>query len=198
MHPPGGRRSGNSKTLERQQSQRGLRPRQTWRLLPLRRAINAGVDPPRVSASGRDTFAPRPASRTHALQRHLLPMTDPRFDLPLRSGSPRRHGHSDNAVMAEHLARQRIQGEIVDTGREHALITVVEHNDANRTAQPTKPAARAAPPMSAHLTATRADESSCASPSESRRTAAWGQYSRPWVPERCIRHVIVVRRGLWL
>ena len=54
----------------------------------------------------------------------VCPMPD--STLPFRSGSPTRHGQADHPVVREHVAIERIEGRLVDVGREHALFEIIE------------------------------------------------------------------------
>ena len=44
----------------------------------------------------------------------------------------------DDAVVGQHVAIERIEGRIVDVGREHALFQVVEHDHFHRAAEATE------------------------------------------------------------
>ena len=65
-------------------------------------------------------------------------MPDARFDFAfaIRIADAARQG--DDAVMREHVAIERIQGGVVDVGREHAFVQIVEDDHTDRAAQSTK------------------------------------------------------------
>ena len=72
------------------------------------------------------------------LQRRLLYVTDPGFDLPfaIRIADPTRQ--RDRAVLGEDVAVERIEAGVVDVRREHAFLQIVEDDDARGAAESTK------------------------------------------------------------
>ena len=73
-----------------------------------------------------------------AAQRRLLRVADAGFDLPFAIGIADAARQRDDAVVREHVAIERIERGVVDVGREHALAQIVEDDDADGAAQPTK------------------------------------------------------------
>ncbi len=71
-------------------------------------------------------------------QRGLLGMADAGFDLPLAVGIADATRERDDAIVGEHVAVERIQRRIVDVGGEDAFLQVVEDDEADRPAEPTK------------------------------------------------------------
>ena len=65
-------------------------------------------------------------------------MADAGFDLALAIGIADAARQGDDAVVREHVAIERIERRVVDVGREHALLQIVEDDDADRAAQPAK------------------------------------------------------------
>ena len=56
--------------------------------------------------------------------------------MPLAIGVADATRQGDDPVVGEHVAVERIEGGVVDVGREDALLEVVEHDDADRATQP--------------------------------------------------------------
>ena len=63
---------------------------------------------------------------------------DPGFDFSFAIGilDPAGQGHS--SVMGECVARERIQGWLVNIGEQHTFFQVIEYNDAGTAAESTK------------------------------------------------------------
>ena len=62
-------------------------------------------------------------------------MADRRLHLALAIGIADAAGQRDDAVMGEHVAVERVQGGVVDVGREHALAEIVEDDDLHGAAE---------------------------------------------------------------
>jgi len=67
-----------------------------------------------------------------------LCVADSRFDLSLSIGMAHATGQCGDAVMRQHVAVERIERGIVDVGREHAFLQVVEHDPTRRAGEPAK------------------------------------------------------------
>lgn len=105
--------------------------------LPLRRAVNARVGPvllPPIQIRLRrlDRLEAQP------LQRCLLRVTDAGFDFPFAIGIADAARQRDDAVVRQDVAIEGIECRVVDIRREHAFAQVVEYDDLDGTAQPTK------------------------------------------------------------
>jgi len=74
----------------------------------------------------------------HPVERRLLRVADAGFDFAFAIGVADTAWERDDAVMREHIAIERIEGGIVDVGREHALFEIVEDHDARGAAESTK------------------------------------------------------------
>ena len=68
--------------------------------------------------------------------RRLLLVSDARFHLAFAVGIAHSARERDHAVVREHVAVERIECELVDLRREHALLEIVEDDDADRVTQP--------------------------------------------------------------
>jgi hypothetical protein len=73
-----------------------------------------------------------------AVERRLLRVADARFDFAFAIGIADAARQADDAVMREHVTVQRVERRLVDIGREHALLQIVEDDRPRRPAQPTK------------------------------------------------------------
>ena len=105
--------------------------------LALGGAVDAGIGPARVPAIEiRLGLGER--LEAQALKRRRLGVADGRLDFPLPIGAPDATGQRDGAVVGEHVAVERVQGGVVDVGREHALLEIVEDDDVDGPAQPAK------------------------------------------------------------
>ena len=65
-----------------------------------------------------------------------LRVIDAALDLALAIGVPRPTRERDDAVVREQIAVERVQRRVVDVGREHALLQVVEDDRAGHAAEP--------------------------------------------------------------
>ena len=76
----------------------------------------------------------------------------PDSTLPFAIGIADATRQRDDAVVREHVAIERIERRIVDVGREHALLEIVEDDDVRRAAEPTERAlVQLAPDLRARL-----------------------------------------------
>ena len=77
-------------------------------------------------------------SKRSPRKRRLLRVPDAGFDFALAIGIADAARHCDDAVVREHVAVQRIERGIVDVRGEDAFFEIVEDDDADRAAEPTK------------------------------------------------------------
>jgi len=63
-------------------------------------------------------------------------MADARFDFAFSIRIFDAAGHSDSAVVREHVAVKRIQRGVVNVGSENAFPQIVEHNHPGHPAEP--------------------------------------------------------------
>ena len=77
-------------------------------------------------------------SKRRPAQRRLLRVPDAGFDLALAIGIADATRQRDDAIVREHIAVERIERRVVDVRGEDAFFEIVEHDDADRAAQPTK------------------------------------------------------------
>ena len=125
------------KRLQRQRAQRRALLGKHHRDLALGRAVDARVGPARlplieIRLRGLEALEALP------LQRRLLRMPHPGFDLALAIGIADATRQRDDAVVRQDIAIERIERRIVDVGREHALAEIVEDDDLHGAAQATK------------------------------------------------------------
>lgn len=73
--------------------------------------------------------------KTPPFQRRLLGVADTAFHLPLAVWIADTAGHSDGAVMGEHIAVEGIDFGIVDVGTQDAFGEIVEHDIFGRSAK---------------------------------------------------------------
>ena len=101
--------------------------------LALGGAVDARVGPARVPA-----IEVRPSClerlEAQALERGLR-VADGRFHLALAIGIADARGQCDDTVVGEDVAVERVQGGVVDVGREHALAEIVEDDDLHGAAE---------------------------------------------------------------
>ena len=69
------------------------------------------------------------------LQRRLQRVPDARFDFALPIGIAHATRQADHPVVREHVAIERIEGRLVDVGRENALFEIIEEDHARRPAR---------------------------------------------------------------
>jgi hypothetical protein len=118
--------------LERQREQVRFFFREHGRDLTFGRAMDARVGPalfPAIQIRLR-LFQ---ALETHSLEWRFLRVADPRLHFPLAIGifDPARQRH--HAVVSKHIAKQWIDGGIVDVGNQHAFFQVVENHNSGTT-----------------------------------------------------------------
>jgi len=138
-----------AKRLQRQRPQGGPLLGKHRGDLALGGAVDTGVGPAGVPAI---EIPPGLVERleAQALERRALRVADRRLDLPLAIRIADATGQRDGAVVDEHIAVERVEGRIVDVGPEHALLEIVEDDDAHGGPEPAErlfvqlgPAARA-------------------------------------------------------
>jgi len=152
-----------AKRFEWERAERRLLLRKHRGYLPLRGAVDARVSPARLPAIP-NTLAPPRASRSGGRgaassardRRRLRPSL---YDRDRRRGT----GERDHAVVRQHVAIQRIEGGVVDVGRQDAFAQIVDDDSRGRCPPSGEMPARAAPPRSARSIATRAGALICAS-----------------------------------
>ena len=126
-----------AKRFERERPERGLFLGKHRGDLSFRRAVDARVGPARFPAI---QVRLRLLERLEAesSQRCFLGVADAGFDFAFAIGIADAARQRDDAVVREHVAIQRIERGIVDVGREHALVQIVEDDHADGAAEPTK------------------------------------------------------------
>ena len=162
-----------TKGLERERSQRRLLLDKHRGDLALGGAMDPRVGPVRLPAI---QVGLRLLNRVEAqaFQGRLLGVADAglHFSFAIRIADPTRQG--DHAVVREDVAVERIERRLVDVGREHALFEVVQDDDLDGAAQPTK---RAFMQLGPHLSAGAPHEQPHGLPRESQ-----GQDKEPGAP----------------
>jgi hypothetical protein len=73
-----------------------------------------------------------------AVEGRRLGVAHGRLDLPLAIGMADATGQRHGAVVREHVPVERVQGGIVDVGREHALLEVIEDGGADGHPRPAR------------------------------------------------------------
>src|SRR2546427_8513442 len=114
-----------AKGLERQRSEMRLYRGERGGDLTLGGAVDTGIGPARLPAVEIrlrlfETLEAQP------LERRALGVADRRLDFPLPIRGADTTGQRDDAVVREHIAVERVEGRIVDVGREHAFLEIVE------------------------------------------------------------------------
>jgi hypothetical protein len=144
-----------AKGLERQRAEGRALFRKHHGHLTLRGAVDARVRPVRLPAI---EVGLRRLDRLEAgpLQRRFLGVADSGFSFPFPIGIADAAGQRSHAVMGEDIAIQRIEGGIVDVGREDTFAEIVEDNHFDRYRRVAETRARAAPPRFARPIATSA------------------------------------------
>jgi hypothetical protein len=123
--------------LERQRQQGGLLFSKHGRNLPFGGAVDACVGPMlfppvEIRLGFRETL------EAHSFERCPFRVPHTRLDFSLAVGMHHAAGHRRRAIVAEHVAVQRIQRRIVDIGLQHALAQIIEDDDARDSAEPMK------------------------------------------------------------
>src|SRR2546426_8617292 len=127
-----------AKGLQRQREEMRLLLGEHGGDLALGGAVDAGVGPARLPAIEiRLSLLVEPLE-AQALERRLLRVPDGRLDFALAIWIPDPTGQRHGAVVGEHIAVQWVERGIVDVRREHALLEVIEHDDADGAAETTK------------------------------------------------------------
>ena len=143
-----------AKRFERQRAERRPLVGKHRGDLTLRRAVDAGVGPVRlppieIRLRGFERLEAEP------FQRRLLRVADARLDLAFPIGIADAARQRDDTVMCELIAIERIDRGIVDVRCKHAFTEIVEDDDLDGAAQPTK---RALVQLRPHLGARFPDE----------------------------------------
>src|SRR3989441_1339207 len=127
-----------AKGLQRQREEMRLLLGEHGGDLALGGSVDAGVGPARLPAIEIRLSLPVEPLEAQALERRLLRVPDGRLDFALAIWIPDPTGQRHGAVVGEHIAVQWVERGIVDVRREHALLEVIEHDDADGAAETTK------------------------------------------------------------
>src|SRR5205823_6475656 len=126
-----------AKRRERQRPQRGLLFGKHGRDLALRGPVDARVGPAGVPVI-EVRLAVRERLEAHPAQRRALRVPDGRLRLPLAIGMADAAWERDDAVVREDVAVERVERRVVDVGREHPLLEIVEDDGLRHAAEPAK------------------------------------------------------------